>query len=125
MVLKTLERPRSRYERSCAFVKRAAHVWQKRAHAARLEFERWFERTYEKWRCIHEREGAWNDDDPPYWGGLQMTRWFQRTYGPEFYARYGTADKWPIWAQLVAAERAWRECRCFRQWGTAEECGLR
>ena len=21
--------------------------------------------------------------------------------------------------------RAWRECRCFRQWGTAESCGLR
>jgi len=28
-------------------------------------------------------------------------------------------------ASVVAAERAWRECRCFRQWGTAGRCGLR
>ena len=100
-------------------------VWRSKAHAARLRYERWFERTYRKWSCVHRLEGAWNaNTGNGYYGGLQMTRWFQQTYGPEFYARYGTADRWPVYAQLVAAERAWRECRCFRQWGTAGRCGL-
>lgn len=100
-----------------------AHLWQRKARAARLAFERWFEHTLEKWRCIHEHEGSWDDPNPPYWGGLQMTLWFQQRYGPEFYARWGTADRWPVWAQLIAAERAWRESG-FRQWGTAWRCGL-
>jgi hypothetical protein len=103
-----------------------ARVWREKAHAARLEFERWFERTLRKWACIHEHEAPWNaNTGNGYFGGLQMTRWFQRRYGPEFYRRYGTADRWPVFAQLIAAERAWRECRCFRQWGTAGMCGLR
>jgi hypothetical protein len=25
------------------------------------------------WLCIHSREGAWNDEGAPYYGGLQMT----------------------------------------------------
>lgn len=25
------------------------------------------------WLCIHSREGAWHDPNPPYYGGLQMT----------------------------------------------------
>jgi len=101
-----------------------ARLWQRKARAARRAFELWFQRTYAKWRCVHELEGAWNaNTGNGYYGGLQMTRWFQRTYGPEFYARYGTADRWPVWAQLVAAERAWRESG-FRQWGTAGRCGL-
>ncbi len=25
------------------------------------------------WLCIHSREGAWNDQGAPYYGGLQMT----------------------------------------------------
>jgi hypothetical protein len=102
-----------------------AKVWRAKARAARAAFEAWFEFTYAKWRCIHEHEGAWNaNTGNGYYGGLQMTSWFQRTYGREFVARYGSAERWPVWAQLRAAERAWRECRCFRQWGTRGLCGL-
>jgi len=101
-----------------------ANLWHSKAHAARRAYEQWFRRTYEKWECIHRHEGAWNDPNPPYWGGLQMTRWFQQTYGPEFYRRWGTADRWPVWAQLVTAERAWRSDGDYGQWGTAPECGL-
>ena len=111
----TAECPRLRY---------LAQRWRDKARAARARFASWHDATYEKWLCIHEHEGAWNDDDPPYWGGLQFSDWFQRHYGPEFFARWGTADRWPVWSQLVAAERAWRECVCFRQWGTAWRCGL-
>lgn len=101
-----------------------AGVLQRKARAARLAYERWFAALYEKWRCIHEHEGAWNDDDPPYWGGLQMTLWFQQTYGPEFFRRWGTADRWPVWAQLTAAERAHQSDGDYGQWGTARACGL-
>jgi len=34
-----------------------------------------------QWLCIHHYEGAWNDPNPPYYGGLQMDLGFQRTYG--------------------------------------------
>ena len=41
---------------------------------------------------IHRFEGAWNDPNPPYYGGLQMDLGFQRTYGRGLLARKGTAD---------------------------------
>ena len=84
-----------------------------------------FRRLYEKWRCIHEHEGAWNDPNGPYYGGLQMDISFQRAHGWDFYRRWGTADRWPVWAQLVTAERAYR-IRGFSPWpNTARTCGLR
>ena len=115
--------PRQR-PRNCTHARRLADNWHGRAVIARQTFEAWFIAIYRKWECIHEHEGSWTDDGAPYWGGLQFSDWFQRHYGPEFYARWGTANHWPIWAQLVAAERAWRESG-FRQWGTAGRCGLR
>lgn len=42
-----------------------------------------------------------------YYGGLQMDLSFQRTYGPEFAAQWGTANNWPIYAQMKAADRAY------------------
>ena|SRR5215471_9600897 len=57
-------------------------------------------------RCIHRYEGSWWDPYSPYWGGLQMDRNFMQAYGSEFYRRWGTADHWPPWAQLVAGVRA-------------------
>jgi hypothetical protein len=76
------------------------------------------------WECIHRYEGAWNDPNPPYFGGLQMDMNFQRAYGPEFLRRYGTADRWPPGAQMLAADRAWR-VRGFSPWpATARLCGL-
>lgn len=76
------------------------------------------------WSCIHHYEGAWNDPNAPYWGGLQMDMNFQRAYGSEFLARWGTADRWPPGAQMLAADRAWR-VRGFSPWpNTARLCGL-
>ena len=74
--------------------------------------------------CIHRYEGSWTDPGSPYWGGLQMDMNFQRAYGPEFLSRWGTADHWPIYAQLEAAERA-IAVRGFSPWpNTARDCGL-
>lgn len=74
--------------------------------------------------CIHRYEGAWDDPNSPYWGGLQMDLNFQATYGPEFVKRWGTADHWPVWAQLQAAVRA-VHTRGYTPWpNTARYCGL-
>ena len=74
--------------------------------------------------CIHRYEGAWNDPDSPYWGGLQMDMNFQRAYGREFLNRWGTADKWPVWAQLQAGARG-VAARGYEPWPrTARLCGL-
>lgn len=82
------------------------------------------------WTCIHGYEGSWTDPDGPYYGGLQMDLGFQQTYGADFLARWGTADHWPIWAQLTAARRA-RDgyhgyaARGYGPWpNTARYCGL-
>jgi hypothetical protein len=83
------------------------------------------------WMCIHSYEGSWSDSGSPYWGGLQMDLTFQQEYGPEFLARYGTADHWPIIDQIIAARRArdgfkrW-PARGYGPWPrTAALCGLR
>lgn len=81
--------------------------------------------------CIHRHEGAWNaNTGNGFYGGLQMDYGFQRTYGAEFMRRWGTADRWPMWAQVVAARRA-RDgygaygARGYGPWpNTARECGL-
>lgn len=88
--------------------------------------------------CIHSYEGSWDDPYSPYWGGLQMDLSFQRTYGwirvakhsPNVHKRYfnkmwGTADHWPIWAQLVAGLHGYFS-RGWNPWpNTAHSCGLR
>jgi hypothetical protein len=75
--------------------------------------------------CIHRYEGAWDDPNPPYWGGLQMDLAFQRAYGGEFLDTFGTADRWPPALQVATAVRAWTT-RGFGPWpNTARACGLR
>jgi hypothetical protein len=76
--------------------------------------------------CIHRYEAAWNaNTGNGYYGGLQMDVPFQARYGPAYLARYGTADRWPVWAQLAAATRAYRSGRGFWPWpNTARVCGL-
>lgn len=76
--------------------------------------------------CIHHYEGAWNSDTGNgYYGGLQMDYGFMGTYGGEFLARWGTADNWPVWAQIQAAVRAYQSGRGFGPWpNTARACGL-
>jgi hypothetical protein len=77
-------------------------------------------------RCIHHYEGAWNaNTGNGYYGGLQMDLSFQGNYGADFLRRWGTADAWPVWAQLQAAVRAYRSGRGFYPWpNTARACGL-
>lgn len=76
--------------------------------------------------CIHHYEGAWNaNTGNGYYGGLQMDLAFQSLYGGEFLHRWGTADNWPVWAQLQAAVRAHSSGRGFGPWpNTARACGL-
>jgi len=82
----------------------------------------WFEKGA---MCIHSFEGAWDDPNAPYWGGMQMDLSFQKAYGPEFYAAKGTADNWTVYEQLLAA---WRGYIARGGWGpwpnTARYCGL-
>lgn len=59
------------------------------------------------WLCIHSREGAWNDPNAPYFGGLQMGYWFMETYGGDLYRRKGTADNWTAAEQMAVADRAY------------------
>jgi len=74
--------------------------------------------------CVHGYEGSWTDGGSPYYGGLQMDIDFQQDNGIVFYRRWGTADHWPVWAQLVTAYRAW-QVRGWWPWpNTARYCGL-
>jgi hypothetical protein len=76
--------------------------------------------------CIHHFEGAWTaNTGNGYYGGLQMDIGFQARYGGSYLHRWGTADRWPAWAQLDAAVRAYRSGRGFGPWpNTARACGL-
>ncbi|MGH7359222.1 MAG: hypothetical protein ACREJR_10450, partial [Candidatus Rokuibacteriota bacterium] len=77
------------------------------------------------WRCIHRHEGAWDDPNALYYGGLQMDISFQRTYGRYLLRRKGTADRWRPLEQMWTAEKARRSGRGFYPWpNTARRCGL-
>jgi hypothetical protein len=115
-------RARRAYKHHQAALARAARhaAEQRRAAAADVS----------AWMCIHSFEGSWTDPNPPYYGGLQMDSTFQSQYGPEFVRQWGTADHWPVWAQLTAARRA-RDgyagfhARGYWPWpNTARMCGL-
>lgn len=83
----------------------------------------WWERQA---LCVHAGEGSWTaNTGNGYYGGMQMDMSFQRSYGPEFLAQYGTADNWPIYAQLLASWRAYSSGRGWHPWPTtARNCGL-
>lgn len=69
------------------------------------------------WLCVHYQErSAWNDPDPPYFGGLQMGWWFMRTYGGRLLAAKGTADRWTPLEQMWVAENAYRREHYSRAW---------
>jgi hypothetical protein len=110
---------------SCRTTRQAAALWRARARGARSQFLRWFDATYRKWACVHSREGAWDAaTGNGYYGGLQMDWDFQRAYGLSYVRRWGHAGRWPVWAQLVAAERAYQS-RGWHPWpNTARDCGL-
>lgn len=79
------------------------------------------------WECIAEGETHknWTDDsNPKYKGGLQFDSDFEITYGPEFVHRWGRANDWPKWAQIIAADRG-HAARGYSPWPrTARRCGL-
>ncbi len=109
------------------------HLWQRRGALAALAVSEhavrratipaWLGHAFE---CIHHYEAAWNaDTGNGYYGGLQMDLPFQSHYGSAYLGRYGTADHWPVWAQLEVAARAYRSGRGFWPWpNTARACGL-
>lgn len=50
---------------------------------------------------------------------------FQTRYGPVFYRRWGTADLWPVWAQLLTGTRAVRALDSYGSWPlTRLRCGI-
>lgn len=81
---------------------------------------------YANWMCIHGFEGAWNDPNSPYYGGLQMDIDFQRAYGWRLLKFKGTADHWAPMEQMWVAEHARTTGnRGFYPWpNTARWCGL-
>ena len=58
--------------------------------------------------CIHQYEGGWTSNTGNgYYGGLQMDLRFMHAVRARLPRRWGTADNWPVWAQVeVAARRA-------------------
>jgi hypothetical protein len=138
---RTLGSDAFRKTRSDAYRRWALHVWQRRAAnaafgvATHVDAER--ARSLptrvlssnplaSSFMCIHRYEGAWDSNTGNgYYGGLQMDWSFMRSYGGDFVTRWGTADNWPVWAQIEAAARAHRSGRGFTPWpNTARYCGL-
>jgi Transglycosylase-like domain len=114
--------------------KQELFTWQERAaqatlsvarHATRLSVigPRWLTSAFS---CIHRYEGAWDaNSGNGYYGGLQMNIGFMQHYGADFMQRWGTADRWPAWAQIAASVRAYQSGRGFWPWpNTARACGL-
>ena len=92
-------------------------LWRAKARAARKAYERYraerlalFRRLYEKWRCIHEHEAAWNDPNDPYHGGFSSLAGSSSTTAPSSTAAGGT----PL-ARLGATHhrRAWLQRQRF------------
>ncbi len=108
-------------------------LWQQRSAAAALSVSQHAERRADvpawlaqAFTCIHHYEAGWNaNTGNGYYGGLQMDMSFQTLYGSAYLDRYGTADRWPVWAQLETAAAAYRSGRGFWPWpNTARACGL-
>jgi hypothetical protein len=98
-------------------------LWRHRALTHRRRAHR--PPHYAAWQCIHRFEGAWNDSNAPYYGGLQMDIGFQRAYGAHLLRRKGTADNWAPVEQMWVAERAYRSGRGFYPWpNAARSCRL-
>lgn len=123
-----LLRERHKHKLDRARIARELHRLHKMVQKYKINFDRsgigYVSPRESAWMCIHSKEGAWNDHGAPYWGGLQMDMSFQRAYGPEFVAKYGTADNWPYRVQIMVADRAYQS-RGFGPWpNTARACGL-
>ena len=108
---------------SAPYLRWLSKSWSKRRLAARRYASS--PPHYNQWLCIHRYEGAWNDPNAPYYGGLQMDMSFQRAYGWDALAKWGTADHWHPLTQMWVAEKAYSAGRGFGPWpNTARMCGL-
>lgn len=117
---KILYREITRAERNERTIRRERHV-MRRALGTSPVGGHWLERAF---LCIHQHEGAWQDQGLPYFGGLQMDLDFQRAYGRPFLKHFGTADRWPQSVQVAVAIEAWIS-RGFGPWpNTRKRCGL-
>jgi len=121
--------PRSRYAASAEhspslrYRRSVLALWTYRAIGARRQAQH--PPRLKDWLCIHHYEGAWNDPNAPYYGGLQMNMSFQQAYGATLLRHKGTADHWTPLEQIWVAERAYRSGRGFYPWpNTARWCGL-
>jgi hypothetical protein len=121
--------PRPRYAASAegspslSYRRSVLELWTRRAVQARRQAQH--PPRLRDWLCIHHYEGAWNDPNPPYYGGLQMDMGFQQAYGAALLRRKGTADHWSPLEQIWVAERAYRSGRGFYPWpNTARWCGV-
>ena len=119
---------------SAGSARQQLYAWETRAaqatlavalHTTRLSLvgPRWLTDAFS---CIHRYEGSWNENSGNgYYGGLQMDYGFMQRYGTAYLHRWGTADRWPAWAQIAVSVRAYRSGRGF--WpcpNTARACGL-
>lgn len=113
---------RMKWIHALEFLKHRRDVAWKKLHP-RPQLEK---RLVDAFSCIHHYEGAWNaNTGNGYYGGLQMDMTFQSTYGSDFMTQWGTADNWPVYAQLQAAIRAYKSGRGFYPWPqTARYCHL-
>jgi hypothetical protein len=121
--------PRSRYVASAehspslAYRRMVLGLWTTRAQAVQRTAQN--PPRLREWLCIHRYEGAWNDPNAPYYGGLQMDWSFMQAYGPTLLRQKGTADHWTPLEQIWVAERAFESGRGFYPWpNTARWCGL-
>jgi hypothetical protein len=121
--------PRSPYAASAdrsfnlRYRRRVLELWAVRARRAAVAAQH--PPRLKDWLCIHRYEGAWNDPNGPYYGGLQMDMSFMEAYGAGLLRRKGTADHWTPLEQIWVAERAYRSGRGFYPWpSTARWCGL-
>ena len=120
--------------KSCAYAHWVHRMWRWMHGKRQSEYQHWKKQreiTSPSWlvnafMCIHRYEGAWNSNTGNgYYGGLQMDIAFQSRYGGTYMTRWGTADNWPMWAQIDTAVRAYRSGRGFSPWpNTARFCGL-
>ncbi len=82
--------------------------------------------------CIHQHEGAWNDNTGNgYWGGMQFLPSTWRGVGGRWVVSFAHPgdSHYLFWVppreQLYRAWRVWlRDGRSWREWGTAGVCGL-
>ncbi len=88
------------------FLKWIDNLWKHRLQVARKLTPR--AALVALWLCIHSREGAWNDEGAPYYGGLQMS------YG--WYGLVTDAASLSPAAQMQAAETGYRQSGYSQAW---------